>query len=290
VIPQGWDFETTDPNAMLRISIEKIGVLPTILLTYHKRPGEASTASPAVTIWTPTIPTGNEFRAIFEPGKANSVGYISFESQDGFVSSSPAMLSGTPSLGINVGSHSGRVKITWDKSPGDGEAQILRIACPTAAQYIGPRTWTPETIVKDADSLTVAVSFPKWALDVGSVKIDSVADVSNRPASWSIVSGTQTVVGVVSGMLISNFSTSAALPISSFVPPDEPGRYTIQWRPGQNLRIFGKGLPLPGVALPFRLDIPIPDAVLTSQLQLSLRSYAATEGSGRVRYVLFSPS
>lgn len=292
-VPELWDIQLSDPSSMMRIEPQMIGLLPTLLLTYYKAPGTMTSAAPPVTIITPNVPNSYEFRALFDPGSKNAPGKIVLSSQDGFVSAPAVSLNGTTSVGLNVGSHGGRVKIVWDQQYGDGEAQTLRIACPTANQYIGPRTWTPRTEQKFADQLTATLSFPTFKLDSGSLRVDSVTESALTPISWVVSSDatSQNLFSVTAGMLSSAFSSYAPISLSSYLSSlQDHGRYTLQWRPGQDLRLLGKGITSPGLALPFRLDLPIPTAVSTGQLRLTFTSYKSDEGSGRLQYFAFSPT
>ena len=291
-IPDFWDFQLADPSAMLRVNTEMIGLLPTLLLTYYKSPGMANNLSPAITMTAPNVANNQEFRAIFEPGKNNATGTIKISSFDGFVSTSPALLSGVQSCGLNVGAHGGRVRILWDQSYGDGEPQILRIACPTATGYSGAHTWTPYNTVCGADSFVANITYPQIKLDSGTVRIDSITETKATPISW-IVESPSTAYNIISlsaGMLSSSLSSYAPINLAAYLATtEEPGRYSLKWLPGQNLKLLSKGLPPQGLSIPFQLDLAIPPAVAVAPIKITISSYQSNEGSGRLQFFAFSP-
>lgn len=284
-IPAGWGIQLADPNAMLRVETQMVGLLPTILITYYKTPGEMTTSTPAVTISTPVIPDGYEFSALFDPARENASGTITLVSEDGLVASPITLLPGLTPLNLNVGTHGGQVKIVWNQSYGDGEAQVLRIACPTSTQYSGVHTWTPAGRTSQADILTADISFvsPAFKFDCGSLKIDSSSESGIKPISWAL-SVPGNLLSLTSGILASAYSSSVPLDLVPYLTSlPQSGSYSLKWSPGKNLTLYGKGMT---IQLPFIIDLPIPP---TTAAQLVFNSFGPNEGSGRLQYVAFSP-
>lgn len=280
-MPNGWTVNLADPLSSIRMQVSEPGaVLPTFTLRYYQRTGSDVSSVPPVTILSPAVANINEtFEIIVAPSANNAIGRIQLTTFDGLVTSPIYNLSGGIAIlaSINVGTSTGRIKIIWDQGKGDGGEQIIQLVAPCASIYTSGHSWIPTGVTSFADVLTLNnITFDKpWYFTRGSIRVDGSGDVASQPYSWSIQIGLQTLLAVNGGVLSSDFMTSSAITLSSYLP--SVLGYKLVWT---SLTAFTlvDSTGMTSVSIPFALDLTALAGALTP-LTVTLMGYKANEGS-----------
>jgi len=281
-LPNGWSVELTDPMDLIRFQTsEPSTILPTFTMRYRQRTGgDIRTAIPPVTVLTPAVVNiGETFQAIILAGAKNAEGgKVVLKTEDGSLTSPTYnLVDGAPVIAsLNVGTHTGRVRIVWDTA-GDGEEQILQVIAPSAALYTGGHSWIPYGSTSGADSLTLNnICFDKiWYFHKGTIRVDGQGDEPSQPFSWEIKLGSSTFMKVEEGILSSDYMTGTSVMLADYLA--NVTRYRLVWSaPGAFVLSDTSGGSK--VSLPFAFDI---SAILDSILPLSvtLKGYKPDEGS-----------
>ena len=290
-LPNGWSVNLADPMSMIRMQTSPVGtVLPTFTLRYRPRPNSGPSSIPPVTILTPPITNINEtFQAIISPSDSNDTGRIQLKSFDD-VAVSPIynLTAGTPTVAtLNIGSHTGRVKIVWDQK-GDGGEQVIQIIGPCSSVYMGGHSYIPTGKTSFADVLTLNnVDYNKsWYFNKGSIRVDGTGDIPSQPYSWKLMVGVQTLFRLDSGVLTSDFMTSAPVAISTYLP--SVLSYKLVWTSPTAFKLTDL-TGFTSVSIPFTLDIT-PLVGSSFPMSLEIMGYKTNEGSSIAKRWAFLPS
>jgi hypothetical protein len=292
-LPDGWSVNLADPMSVVRIQTTPTdAVLPAMTLRFHQRTGSDVTVPQLITTLTPPLTNGGEtFQVILAPSAGNAAGRVQLKTEDDAVASSYYNLStiGVPTLAtLNIGSHTGRVKIIWDQTKSDGEEQILQIVAPISSVYAGGHSYIPTGKTSFADVATLNnIYFGKpWYFNKGSIRVDGSGDDLTQPFSWRLKLGIQTLFKVEEGILSSDFAMSAPLTISAFLP--SVLSYKLVWTSPTAFKLVSAS-GATSVAIPFAINISALDGVVTP-LTLEIMSYKTTEGSSVAKRWAYLPN
>jgi hypothetical protein len=275
-LPNGWVVELADPLSLLRMQTDSLSVLPSFTLRFRHKPNKISNIPP-VTVFTPPLTIVNEtFQVILAPAP-DTEGTVQLVTENDAVSSPTyTLIDGQPILAtLPIGVNTGKVKIVWDTQK-DGE-QVLQLVAPQASLYEGGHSWIPTGVTSGEDKLDLAnILFDKpWYFYKGSIRVDGQGDVPDQPSSWEIDVGGQSLLKIEAGILSSDFMTTAAVDITTYLP--DVTRYKLFWISPTEFKIRSYD----GATtsdLPFALDLtPVVDS--TAALNVSLYGYKPNEGS-----------
>ena len=288
-LPDGWSVILTDPMSGIRMQTSDAdAVLPTFTLRFHPRTGNDAFILPVVTIVTPAITTSGEtFQIIVAPSASNVAGRIQLKTFDDAVTSPLYTLSGGTALvaTLNVGTHTGRVKIIWEQTgDGDGAEQVIQLVAPCSSVYTGGHSWIPTSKTSYADVLTLSnINFDKpWYFTKGSIRIDGSGD----PYSWQIKIGLQSLLKVDGGVLSSDFMTSASVILSAYLP--SISSYKLIWTSPTAFKLVDSS-GMNSFAIPFTLDLTGLSGASTP-LTVELMGYKTNEGSSLAKRWSYLPS
>jgi len=296
-IPVGWEIESADAQANIRVRVDTGGLkLPQLEIIYFAPPGDYPTIPPLV-ILTPPVPANYAFQVLVTQGNGNSFGTIQLTSFNMLVSTPALSMAGTRIARLNVGSHPGRVRIVWQQTPGVSTQQVLTLSAPLYSQYTGPHTWIPYPRASAADVVTVdnIARSTYFSFAGGSIRVASQVEVIERMSSWSITSTNagENILSLSEGYLTSDYSSSSPVFLSDYLSPllAHAGNYRINWRAGEMFRVESKitGIPKDGQPIPFELDLAVPISVLDAPIKVEMRSYKPGEGSALINFFSFSP-
>ena len=291
-LPDGWSVTLSDPMCMIRMQTTATdAVLPSFTLRYHQRTGSDVSAVPPVTILTPPITTAGEtFQVIVAPSSKNAAGRILLKTFDDAVVSPYYNLSGGAAVlaSLNIGSHTGRVKIIWDQTKGDGEEQLIQLVAPCSSIYTGGHSWIPTSMTSYADVLTLDnIYFDKpWYFNRGNIRVDSSSDVASQPYSWKIKLGVQTFLKVEEGILNSDFIMSPPITLSSYLP--SVLSYKLIWTSPTAFKLIDAS-GLTSVTIPFAINILALSGVMTP-LTVELMGFKTNEGSSVIKRWAYLPT
>lgn len=290
-LPDGWTVNLADPLSMIRMQTSAPeAVLPSFTLRYRQRVNSDVSSVPPVTILTPEIVTAGEtFQAIIAPSTENAASRFQLKTADDVVASPVYTLS--PGVAIlvtlNIGTHTGRVKLIWDQTKGEGEEQLLQIIAPCSSIYTGGHSYIPtgKTSYADVVSLNNIYFDKPWYFNKGSIRVDGSGDIASQPYSWSLKIGPQILLRVDSGILSSDFMTTPTVTLSSYLP--SVLSYKLGWTSLTAFKIFDSS-GMTSAVIPFALDLTA-IAGSSTPLTLELMSYKLNEGSSVAKRWAFLP-
>jgi hypothetical protein len=291
-LPDGWSVTLADPMSMLRMqTTASDAVLPSFTLRYRQRADSDVSSIPPVTILTPPIVNAGEtFQIIIAPSLENASARIQLRTfDDVVVSPIYSLIAGAPILAVlPIGSHTGRVKIIWDQTKGEGEEQIIQLIAPCSSVYVGGHSYIPTTKTSYADVITLNnVYFDKpWYFYKGSIRIDGSGDVPSYPYSWKIKVGSQVFLKVDSGVLSSDFMTSASLSIASYL--SSVLSYKLVWTSVTVFKLVDAS-GMTSSVIPFSLDITSLSGN-TDPITVELMGYKNNEGSSVAKRWAYLPT
>jgi hypothetical protein len=164
-----------------------------------------------------------------------------------------------------------------------------------ASTYLTPHTYVPTAVACTPDLLTVPlIGGYKFSMVDGYLRLDSEQELLGEPLSWLLkFSSGPVFLKVDQGIVSSDFSTSVPFSLLPFLTSDPAttGAYRLRWNNSGPVRLFTK---LSGQAdvetiLPLSFDVPVPDLLLGSTMELQFKSYSPTAGSSILRYFVFKP-
>lgn len=291
-LPNGWSVTLADPMSMMRMQIsEPEDTLPTFTLRYRQRTGSDVSSIPPVNILTPAVTNANEtFMVILAPGPSNAPGSVRLQSEDGAVTSSVYNLS--PGVAVvallSFGTHTGRIKMIWDQTKGDGGEQILQLIAPSSSIYTGAHSYIPTGSTSHADVINLAnIEFDKpWYFTRGSVRVDGSGDVPSQPYSWKLMIGSQTILKVDGGVLSSDFALQPAVTLANYLP--SVLSYKLVWTSLSSFKLVDT-TGLTSVAIPFSIDLT-PISGYSTPLLVEITGYRPNEGSSVAKRWAYLPN
>jgi hypothetical protein len=257
-------------------------------LTYTPRPNGVPSNTP-VTVVTPSVAANTWFQVIVAAGQNNDLGSLQMTTEDGAVTSPAYSLENPVVARFNVGTHAGRVKIKWTQKS-DGQPQVLQLFGPISSSYGTAHSWVPPlgTSVADIVNITGIQPAGKWALNQGSIRIDSQVEDRSKPFSWAIMSGSQSLLQLSEGVLSSDFSADT-VDLTAHLSTSQPGVYNIVWT---NPTAFAVQSYVSGqlVSTPIVFSLSVPGSVLDAPLDVRLSAYSSNAGTAIVKLFKFSPT
>jgi len=290
-LPDGWSVTLADPMSMIRMQTsEPEATLPTFTLRYRQRADSDVSAVPPVFIQSPAIPNAGEtFQVIVAPGSGNAQGRIQLKTEDDAVASPLYNLNpGSAFVALlPIGTHTGRVKIVWDQTKGEGEEQILQLIAPNSSVYTGAHSYIPTGKTSYADVLTLNnIEFDKpWYFNRGSVRVDGSSDIPTQPYSWKMLIGSQNLFRVDDGVLSSDFMSQPAITLSNYLASTMS--YKIVWTSLTSFKLTDAS-GFTSVPIPFSLDLTS-IAGTTAALTVELTGYRPIEGSAVAKRWAYLP-
>jgi hypothetical protein len=283
-VPDGWSIIQSDPDSLIRVAIDTLSTIHSFQVTWFLRPNfQDYTLAPPITIITPFV--SNILQVMLEPASTNSLGTAQLVSANALFSSTPVVLSGPTILTLDVQTDPGPVKIVWQQTEGNNNAQYLSVGAAIASSYPTVHSWInyPDTSVADNIAVTNLDFTGRWNFNAGYIRVDSLQLDLGEPFSWSIyfTSTSQILLQVVGGILSSDFSASTV----DLRPLLTTEGYKLTWVNGQFNLISGATT----TVLSFILGA-LPNPLLTDTLNINLSSYTPTGGSSRIKYFVFKPA
>jgi hypothetical protein len=278
--------------SMIRMQVsEPDATLPTFTLRYRQRADSDVSAVPPVTIQTPAITNvGETFKVIVAPSQGNATGRIQLKTADDAVSSPIYNLTAGSAFValLPVGTHTGRVKIIWDQTKGEGEEQILQLIAPTSTVYTGAQSYIPTGKTSFADVIELSnIDFDKpWYFNRGSIRVDGSGDNTAQPYSWKILVGTQNLLRVDAGILSSDFMLQPAVTLSAYLP--SVLSYKIVWTSLTSFKLTDAS-GITSVNIPFSLDLSSIEGT-SAALLVELTGYRPNEGSSVAKRWAYLPT
>ena len=290
-LPDGWSVNLADPMSIIRMQTsDPNAVLPTFTLKYRQRTGSDVSAIPPVTILTPEIVNAGEtFQVIVAPNPKNDAGRIQLKTIDDVVASPYYNLMGEPIIAtLPIGTHTGRVKIIWDQTKGDGEEQVIQLIAPCSSVYTGAHSYIPTGKTSFADVLTLEnIEFDKpWYFNKGSIRVDGSGEDPTQPFSWKVTVGAQILLKVDSGILSSDFMLQPAVSLAAYLP--SVLSYKLVWSSLTSFKLVDQS-GLTSVDIPFSLDLTAIAGTL-DPLRVELTGYKPVEGSSLIQRWSYLPS
>ena len=291
-LPNGWSVNLSDPMSMVRMQIsEPDATLPMFTLRYRQRPNSDVSSVPPVTILTPAVINANEtFMVIIAPGPSNAPGSVQLQSEDGAVSSPVYNLS--PSVAIVAllpfGTHTGRIKMIWNQTKGEGGEQIIQIIAPSSSVYTGAHSYIPTGKTSFADVVNISnIEFDKpWYFTRGSIRVDGSGDVPSQPYSWKLMIGSQAILKVDGGLLSSDFSLQPAVTLANYLP--SVLSYKLVWTSLSSFKLVDTS-GMTSVAIPFSIDLT-PISGYSTPLLVEITGYRPNEGSSVAKRWAYLPT
>jgi hypothetical protein len=291
-LPNGWSVTLADPMSMVRMQVsEPEATLPTFTLRYRQRADSDVSSVPPVIIQSPAITNAGEtFQVIVAPSSGNAQGRIQLKTEDDAVASPLYNLNAGSAFValLPIGTHTGRVKIIWDQTKGEGEEQILQLIAPNSSVYTGSHSYIPTGMTSYADVLTLSnVEFDKpWFFNRGSIRIDGSGDNLTQPYSWKLLIGTQNLLKVDAGVLSSDFMAQPAITLSNYLTSTLS--YKIVWTSLTSFKLTDAS-GITSVSIPFSLDLTSIDGT-TAALTVELIGYKPNEGSAVAKRWAYLPT
>lgn len=298
-LPTGWNIQLTDVDGMIRTLVNPDAdrgiLLPTLRTIWSQRPGyQDYSLTPPVTFITAPVNFFETFQVLLVPSPKNALAQVQLRSNTNLATTPWVLLDEPKLLRLNVGSDGGPIKIVWNQPEGDGSHQILDIIAPQSSMYQSVHSYVPEGTTNIDDVLTVPnLLYSKWALQQGFVRLEAETDTLNQPISWSLkFQGGTTFLQVVNGVLSSDYAT-LAVSLVGYLSTElaSNGNYKFRWNGSNPFQMATKLVNEveQTVVLPFALDLPIPDTILTESLTFEARSFSPLAGSSRIKYFIFKP-
>ena len=290
-LPDGWTVNLADPMSVVRMqTTPPASVLPSFTLRFRPRPDNDTSVVPAVTVLSPEVTNiGETFEIIIASASGNNTGRLQLKTMDDAVMSPVYSLIPNQAIlaVLNIGTHTGRVKIVWDLVKGDGDEQVIQLVSPCSSVYTGGHTYIPTSQTSNADLITLTnIDFDKpWYLNKGSVRVDSSGDMPSQPFSWHLRIGSQSLLRLDAGVLTSDFMTSPSVILSSYLP--SVLSYRLTWTSPTAFKLSDSAGST-SVSLPFSIDIS-PLVGSSAAMSLEISSYRPNEGSAIVRRWSYVP-
>ena len=292
-IPVGWEMETADPLALVRVLADAGGTgLPNLTLRYRPREDDNSLVTvPAVILHSPPVPAGATFQILVVPGTENRTGSVQLRTEDDSLFSPVVTFTNGQSALLRLQTPILQpVKILWTQPKTDNSEQAIRIYTPLASEYTGPHSWAPSGTTVAADIITVtglARSVNGWYFRRGSIRIASSVEGTGQPLNWELRSEAtgQLILGLSAGILESDFTISAPVNIGTLLGASA-GEYQLSWTSPVDFALVQGSISTP---IPFSILPTLPDEVKMGTLSLMFSAFEPMLGSAIINYWSYSP-